>query len=351
MAREHSDFYLFYIRYKTLEITTSQNPFQVIFNPGKGINTETYYRTIHPQNITLSIRDVFLTYLQKLIEYNENQDTPLYCPSHLKDLKHKSEYFEVPDLETKIQRHDNPHYRLQQDLLQVKNFQYRFVNNITLTEDTIPQVNVFTQFLLKFFRFNYQLLWEQQDQQAYINFPQILIQDELFPNIIKNEHEHLQYRDQNQESHELNPLYPHFPQASEIQQLNLETATIQNASELSEETLQTVQNTQSLTITNDSKLLQVPTHKITQNETNNQNQDTTLSATQDNTSVLSTSHTIITQPSQTQPSPRQNYDPLSISPQFSTQIHNHNSPEQGSSNTQHNTQHNNTVHFQTRTPP
>ena len=120
LAREHCDSYLYYIRYKTLEITLSQNLFQVVFNPLKGISTGTYYRTIHPQNITLSIQDVFLTYMQKLIEFNENQDTPLYLPSHLEDLKHKFEYFEVPDLETRNQRHDNPHYWLQQDILQVK---------------------------------------------------------------------------------------------------------------------------------------------------------------------------------------------------------------------------------------
>ena len=131
--------------------------------------------------------------MQNLFEFNENQDTPLYLPSHLEDLKHKSESFEVPDLETRIQTHDNPHYWLQQDILQVKNFQYRFFNNITLTDDTIPQV--FTQFSLKFFRFNYQLLWEQQDQQAYIHFPQILTQTVLLPYIIKNEHRHLQYGD------------------------------------------------------------------------------------------------------------------------------------------------------------
>ena len=161
MAREHCDSYLYYIRYQTLEITSSQRPFKVIFNPVKGINTGTYYRTIHPENITLSIQDVFLTNVQKLIEFNENQDTPLYRPSHTQiriDLTDKSEYFEVPDLETRVQRHDNPHYWLQQDILQVKNFQYRFFNNITLNDDTIPQVKVFTQFLLKFFRFNYQLL-------------------------------------------------------------------------------------------------------------------------------------------------------------------------------------------------
>ena len=110
LAREHCDSYLYFIRYKTLEITPSQNPFQGIFNPVKGISSGTYYRTIHPQNITLSIQDVFITYMQKLIEINKNQDTPLYLPSHLEDLKHKSEYFEVPDLETRIQRYDNPHY-------------------------------------------------------------------------------------------------------------------------------------------------------------------------------------------------------------------------------------------------
>ena len=39
------------------------------------------------------------------------------------------------------------------------------------------------------------MLWEQQDQQAYIHFPQTLTQTELLPYIIKNEHKHLQYRD------------------------------------------------------------------------------------------------------------------------------------------------------------
>ena len=49
LARKHCDSYLYYIRYKTLELTSSQTPFQVIFNPVKGISTGTYYRTIHPK--------------------------------------------------------------------------------------------------------------------------------------------------------------------------------------------------------------------------------------------------------------------------------------------------------------
>ena len=39
------------------------------------------------------------------------------------------------------------------------------------------------------------MLWEQQDQQVYNNFPQILTETELLPYLIKNENRHLQYRD------------------------------------------------------------------------------------------------------------------------------------------------------------
>ena len=109
---------------------------------------------------------------------------------------------------------------------------------------------------------------------------------------------------QNPELHQEHPLYPPLPQISDIQEANpSETATIQNTSEFSEET---VQNTRSFTITDDSNHIQIPTHNITKNEFNNQNQDNTLTTNQDNTSVLSTSHTKITQPSQAQVSPRRN---------------------------------------------
>ena len=424
LVREHCDSYLYYIRYKTLDITPSQTPFQVIFNPVKGINSGTFYRTIHPQNIKLSIQDVFHTYMQKLIEFNENQDTPLYRPSHLQELNYSSEYFEVPDLDTKVQRHDNPHYWLERDILQIKHFQYRFFNNIILTDDTIPQVKIFTQFLLKFLRFNYQLLWEQKDQQAYVNFPQILTHIELLPYIIKIENKHLDYRDltslnathfeqinldpnfilehpetsdnrpfttpdtshettpeeqtssveplytrqqseqseqespeqealvnlfQNPDPPQEQPLYPPLSQISDIQQTNpSETNTSHNTSYFSEET---VQNTRSFTITDDSNLIIIPTHNITQNEFKNQNQDNTSNTNPDNNSVLSTSNTNITQPSQTQLLSPRNYNPPPVPPQFSTQINTHNSPQQSSSNTHYIAQNTNTVHFQTPTPP
>ena len=68
------------------------------------------------------IQDVFVTYMKKLIEHNEKLETPLYLPSHLEILKEKHQDSEVPDLETKLQRHDNPHYWVQQDILQINTF-------------------------------------------------------------------------------------------------------------------------------------------------------------------------------------------------------------------------------------
>ena len=126
----------------------------------------------------LSIQDVFITYVDKLIEHNEILVSPLFLPSHVESLKEKHDYFEVPDLETKIQRHDNPHYWLRKDILLIKYFQYK----------------IFAHFLILFFRLNHQLLLEQQDQNAYINFPQVITETELLPFIISIQHKHLHYR-------------------------------------------------------------------------------------------------------------------------------------------------------------
>ena len=109
LLRVHLDAYLYYFRYKTLEITPSQQPFQVIFNPIQGINSGTFYRTIHPRSLTLFIQDIFTSYINKLIEHNENLDTSLYRPSLLDSLKEKADFFDVPDLDTKVIRHNNPH--------------------------------------------------------------------------------------------------------------------------------------------------------------------------------------------------------------------------------------------------
>ena len=51
ILREHLDAHLYYFRYKTLDITLSQQPFQIIFNQVQGVNLGTIYRTIHLRNL------------------------------------------------------------------------------------------------------------------------------------------------------------------------------------------------------------------------------------------------------------------------------------------------------------
>ena len=76
----------------------------------------------------------------------------------MESLKEKHDYLAVPDLEINVRRHENPHYRLHQKILQVKQFQYKFFQNINLYEHIFPQFKIFSIFTLRFFRFNYQLL-------------------------------------------------------------------------------------------------------------------------------------------------------------------------------------------------
>ena len=317
LLREHLDSYLYYFRYKTLEINISQQPFQVIFNPVKNINSGTFYRTIHPQNLTSSIQDIFTTYIDKLIEHNENLETPLYRSSHLETLKQKAEYFEVPDLETTIQRHDNPHYWLQQDLLQVTTFQYKFFQDLILNDDTIPQIRVFSHFLLKFFRFNYQLLWEQKDQNAYINFPQVLTETELLPFIIRYDFKHPLYIDfatfpvQHFQNITLNQDFiayqleisvnrpyvlnanPLIPDTNTIQHTinNQETNPQYPSSLISQDSLQTIHNPQN---TLQDNTMNNPNESLINDENLTNDQTETSQTGQDTTESLQ--NTIVTQP-------------------------------------------------------
>ena len=119
--------------------------------------------------------------MNNLIEFIENLDTPIYRSSILEDLQQKHLYFEVPNIDSQINRQDNPHHWLQQDILQTTHFQYNFFQNRTLNDDTIQQIQTFARILLKFFRFNYQLIWVQQDQSAYTIFPQTFDKVDLLP--------------------------------------------------------------------------------------------------------------------------------------------------------------------------
>ena len=95
------------------------------------------------------------------------------------------------------------------------------------------------------------------------------------------------------------PHFSHLQDPSEI-------ATTQNESELSEET---TNNPQSITITDDSNIVQIPVHNITQTFVDDQTANDTLHKTnQDNTSTLSTSNTLTAQELQPQQTIQRNYD-------------------------------------------
>ena len=342
----------------------------------------------------------------KLVEHNENLETPPYLPSRLGRLNEKHEYFEVPYLETTITRHNNPHHWLQQDIAQNIQFQYRFFQNIILNEDTIRQIKVFSHFLLKYFRFNYQLIREQQAQGAYINFPRLSTETELLKFISKSTKKYVHCRDllsfnltyfelinydtnfiiehfQTSDNrpytnpnfiseHLLDEHSPHtlqhdtghkishtnrnetteFFQNQETIHFNnipdpSETASIQNVSEFSEEA---TNNPQSIKITDDSNIIQISVQNITQTHINDQSsKDTPHNPNQDNTSsTVSTSTTPTTQELQPQQQTiHPNYDPPPPPSQFSPlTTEKHNSHQQGSSNTQLT----NTVQFQTISP-
>ena len=52
--------------------------FQIIFNPVPNINTNVFRRTITPQNIHSDIEEVFNTFLNNLIDFNNSLETPIY---------------------------------------------------------------------------------------------------------------------------------------------------------------------------------------------------------------------------------------------------------------------------------
>ena len=72
-----------YIRYRTLDINPAQTPFQIGFNSVSEINSGTIYRTNHPHSLPpVPIQVVFVTYMDKLIEYNEKLNPFPYQLSH-----------------------------------------------------------------------------------------------------------------------------------------------------------------------------------------------------------------------------------------------------------------------------
>ena len=59
-----------------------------------------------------------------------------------------------------------------------------------MNEQSIPQIKLISLFLRYIFRFNYQLLWSEQDQAAFTVFTTHFTADECLPFIINKKNEH-----------------------------------------------------------------------------------------------------------------------------------------------------------------
>ena len=189
LIREHLDTYLFYIRYKVLTITEEYPTFQISFLHQRLISSNRYRRAINPINLQVPIKQVFHAFLNNVKDHNLALETPKFSPNALDELERYLSNFEVEIIERLVNPEDNPHQWLQTDILRIQRFLYHYFKDLTLNDQTIPQIKEISLFLRKYFRFNYQLLWSQQDQPVSTAFPNHFTADECLPFIIREQYE------------------------------------------------------------------------------------------------------------------------------------------------------------------
>ena len=117
----------------------------------------------------------------------------VFNPSSIQDLLQKESLFDLPNIEQIRTIEKNPHHWLTTDILQIHHFQYQFFQNLTLNTKTKEQIQIYSLFLRKLFRHNYQLVWHSKFQDACINFPQRFTQNELLPFLDTPDNQHPQY--------------------------------------------------------------------------------------------------------------------------------------------------------------
>ena len=123
-------------------------------------------------------------------DHNLALETPKLSPNALDELERYISNFEVEIIERLVNPEDNPHHWLQTGIIRIRNFLYHYFKDLTLDDQTIPQIKVISLFLRKYFRFNYQLLWSQQDQPAFTAFPNHFTADECLQFIISEQNAH-----------------------------------------------------------------------------------------------------------------------------------------------------------------
>ena len=189
LMREHLDTYLFYIRHRSTTVSTEYPAFQITF-PQQETSSTQKYRKINPINLQVHIKIVFHAFLNQVKEFNLSLENSKYSPNALQELERYIHNFEVEDIERIVMTQDNPHHWLQTDIIRIQSFLYHYFKDITLNEQSISQIKLISLFLRKFFRFNHQLIWSEQDQAAFTAFTTHYTADESLPFIINRKNEH-----------------------------------------------------------------------------------------------------------------------------------------------------------------
>ena len=178
----------FYIRHRSTIVSTEYPSFQITFPQQETSSIRTYRKTINPINLQIPIQEVFHAFLNKVKGFNLTVENPKYSPNALEEREQNIHNFEVEDIERLIVTHKNPHHWLQTDS---PNTQFSIsLFQKTLNEQTISQTKLLSLFLRNYFRFNYQLLWSQQDKPAFAAFHNHFTADECLPFIINEHNEH-----------------------------------------------------------------------------------------------------------------------------------------------------------------
>ena len=123
-------------------------------------------------------------------EFNLTLENPIHSPNALEELEQYIHNFEVEDKERLVITQTNTHHWLRTDLIKIHNFLYHYFKDLTLNEQTIPQIKLISSIIRKYFRFNDQLLWSEQNQPAFTAFHKHFTPDECLPFIINKQNEH-----------------------------------------------------------------------------------------------------------------------------------------------------------------
>ena len=110
-----------------------------MFNQVSYVNSGTFHRTSYLQNITLSIQDIFIFHINRLIEHKKFQKYQFIVLLFWKVLKKNTNFLKFMILKQRYKDITILNIWLKQQILQIKHFQYKFFQNVIINEDTNPQ--------------------------------------------------------------------------------------------------------------------------------------------------------------------------------------------------------------------